>query len=151
MITINDDNILCTWPVCISQTRSYNQQIQKMISQFNFSEWLSTWVIYTDAEGTIRLNLILIPFMPLISFYTPWKHQKTRGFLIFPRGVERNHQWHETGYVSNKIWCTRAKFNQNSTEHGVIHLVRTQNFPKNKHFLPPDTQTYRCVSGGKKY
>ena len=23
-------------------------------------------------------------------------------------------------------------------------------FPKNKHFLPPDTHTYVCVSGGKK-
>ena len=25
-----------------------------------------------------------------------------------------------------------------------------QNFRKNKHFLPPDTHTYVCVSGGKK-
>ena len=25
---------------------------------------------------------------------------------------------------------------------GTIHLVRSQNFTKNKHFLPPDTQTY---------
>ena len=24
------------------------------------------------------------------------------------------------------------------------------NFPKNEHFLPPDTHTYVCVSGGKK-
>ena len=32
---------------------------------------------------------------------------------------------------------------------GVVHLVRTQNFPKNQHFLPPDTHTYVCVSGGK--
>ena len=24
---------------------------------------------------------------------------------------------------------------------GVIHLVRTQNFPKNQYFLPPDTYT----------
>ena len=28
----------------------------------------------------------------------------------------------------------------------VIHLVRTQNFLKNEHFLPPDTHTYMCVS-----
>ena len=26
----------------------------------------------------------------------------------------------------------------------------TSNFPKNEHFLPPDTHTYVCVSGGKK-
>ena len=34
---------------------------------------------------------------------------------------------------------------------GIIHVVRTQNFPKNKNFLPPDTQTFVCVSGGMKF
>ena len=29
---------------------------------------------------------------------------------------------------------------------GIIHLVRTENFTKNKHFLPPDTHTYANVS-----
>ena len=28
--------------------------------------------------------------MPLLSFYTPWKHQKTRGFGIFSGGKERD-------------------------------------------------------------
>ena len=27
--------------------------------------------------------------MPLISFYTPWKHQKTGAFLRFSGGIER--------------------------------------------------------------
>ena len=31
-----------------------------------------------------------------------------------------------------------------------IHLVRTQNFLKNQHFLPLDTHTYVCVSRDKK-
>ena len=32
---------------------------------------------------------------------------------------------------------------------GVIHLVHTQNFPKNQHFLPlDDAYFYVCVSGG---
>ena len=35
-------------------------------------------------------------FMPLVSFYIPWKHQKTFGFLIFSGGIERGH-WHEMG------------------------------------------------------
>ena len=26
-------------------------------------------------------------YAPLIFFYTPWKHQKQRGFLIFPGGI----------------------------------------------------------------
>ena len=32
---------------------------------------------------------------------------------------------------------------------GIIHLVRTQNFPENQHFLPLDTHTYVCLSEGK--
>ena len=38
----------------------------------------------------------LIHFMPLISFDTPWKHQKTSGFLMFSGGMKRD-QWHEMG------------------------------------------------------
>ena len=33
--------------------------------------------------------------MLLISFYTPWKHQKTEGFLMFSGGIEtdRGMKW----------------------------------------------------------
>ena len=27
--------------------------------------------------------------MPLVTFYTPRKHQKTSGFFMFPEGIER--------------------------------------------------------------
>ena len=40
-------------------------------------------------------------FMPLLSFYTPWKHRKTRGLLMFSEVIERN-QWHEMGCPWNK-------------------------------------------------
>ena len=61
-----------------------------------------------------------------------------------------------------------SEYSQNSQEHtctiwritcisfstyfdfAIIHLVRSQNFPKKQHLLPPDMQTYLCVSGGKK-
>ena len=33
-------------------------------------------------------------YMPLFSFYTSWKHQKTKGFLMFSGGIERE-QWQE--------------------------------------------------------
>ena len=36
------------------------------------------------------------------------------------------------------------------TSYGIIHLVSSQNFPKNWHFLLPDTHTYVSVSQGKK-
>ena len=38
---------------------------------------------------------LLIYFMLLVSFYTPWK-QKTRDFLILSVGIEGN-QWREMG------------------------------------------------------
>ena len=33
---------------------------------------------------------------------------------------------------------------------GIIYLTGTQNFPKNKYFLTPDTHTYMGLSGSKK-
>ena len=36
----------------------------------------------------------LTHFMPLVSFDTPWKHQKTFGFLMFSEAIEKDH-WHE--------------------------------------------------------
>ena len=38
----------------------------------------------------------LTHFMSLISFQTPWKHQKTRSFLLFSGGIKSD-QWHEMG------------------------------------------------------
>ena len=32
--------------------------------------------------------------IPLVSLYTPWKHQKTSGFLMFSEDIERD-QWYE--------------------------------------------------------
>ena len=39
---------------------------------------------------------ILTHFMSLVSFDTPGKCQKTKGFVIFSGGIERD-QWHEMG------------------------------------------------------
>ena len=39
---------------------------------------------------TILLQICLTRYMPLISFYTSWKHQKTRRFFRFSGGIERD-------------------------------------------------------------
>ena len=48
--------------------------------------WKSTWLTHLfsmgEWKGALRKNG-LTHFMPLISFDTSWKHQKTRGFLMF--------------------------------------------------------------------
>ena len=43
--------------------------------------------------------LILTHFQPLFYFYTPWKHQKTGGFLMFSGGIEVEH-WLKIGLVN---------------------------------------------------
>ena len=40
--------------------------------------------------------------MQLVSFNTPWKRQKTSGFLMFSVGIKRD-QWHEIGYYC-EMW-----------------------------------------------
>ena len=37
------------------------------------------------------------------------------------------------------------------SQNGYFKKQNAPNFTKNEHFLPPDTYTYVCVSGGKKY
>ena len=39
---------------------------------------------------------------------------------------------------------------QNGESQNVLRKQRTPNFPQNEQFLPRDTHTYVCVSGGKK-
>ena len=47
------------------------------------------WLIYLPHTSC------LTRFMALVSFYTPLKHQKTRCFLMFSGGIEREllHKW----------------------------------------------------------
>ena len=92
--------IIWTWPTC----------------ELKFCAWLPK--IY-DAEklhprhfrrSTIAQKFISIKnittlyyvthFKPMFNFYTPWKLQKTWGFLTFSGGVEMK-QWLEKGYSNN--------------------------------------------------
>ena len=43
-------------------------------------------------------------FHALVSFYSPWKYQKTWRFLVFPGGIERD-QCHKMDY-KNSIVCS---------------------------------------------
>ena len=51
---------------------------------------------------------LLTHFMPLVSLYTPWKHQKTSGFLIFLGGIERDH-WQHISY-QERLYLTLNKY-----------------------------------------
>ena len=43
-----------------------------------------------------QMKTQLTHLIPLVSFYTPWKQQKTFGFLMFSGGIEKV-QWYKMG------------------------------------------------------
>ena len=45
------------------------------------------WLLQVFPMEYLKCRLTF--FIPLVSFYTPWKHQETRGYLIFSGGIER--------------------------------------------------------------
>ena len=58
---------------------------------------LSPWVEMCDIQVSISyFGQILTHFRPMFHFYTPWKHQKTGGFLMFSGGIEMEH-WLKMG------------------------------------------------------
>ena len=65
------------------------------------------WVSYAIRIDTWSKYLTLTRFLPLASFYTPWKHKKNSSFLMFSGGMERE-QWHEMdlkSHVSMLLCC----------------------------------------------
>ena len=68
---------------------------------WNRSKWiyLNSLKFYTKFRKVSQFRVWFILnsyFMPLVSFYIPWKYQKTSNFLMFSGGIERN-QWHQMG------------------------------------------------------
>ena len=50
----------------------------------------------------------LTQFTVVLSFYTPWKHQKISGFLMFSGGIE-NDQWHEMGQCQHNYFANTRR------------------------------------------
>ena len=53
---------------------------------------------YTNSDAKIVewFDESLAHFWRMLLFYTPWKHQKTFGFLVFSGSIKREH-WPEMG------------------------------------------------------
>ena len=52
--------------------------------------------LYNPSKSVMKVLTFLIS---LVSIYTSCKFQKTRGFLMFPGGIERG-QWHEIAFLT---------------------------------------------------
>ena len=66
------------------------------------SEWRECFFSKMDPQNSNFCNFFyeLTHFSPVPHFYTPWKHQKTFGFLTFSGGIE---MWHWTKMVNQII------------------------------------------------
>ena len=70
---------------------------KKTTSTDTFTQWL--WCIVSA-----YFKCFLTHFIPLISFCTPWKHQKTSGFLILSGCIERDSdiKWVKDVFLKNE-------------------------------------------------
>ena len=73
-------------------------------------------------------QVVLTYFMPLVSFYTPWKHQKTIVFLMFPGG-KRPVAWNGLKDTINCKNCTADSWNCQSPRKpqkvfGKVFLIK---------------------------
>ena len=92
-----------------------------------------------------NLRCTLTHFMPLVSFYTPWKHQKTSGFFMLFRGIERasGMKWVNV-YLLTLTW--RSKFPwqlspwtitiELKVRFSISHVFHTLNIKNKKYFTP---------------
>ena len=60
------------------------------------------WTIASENNCFIVIMILLLSVLlpltylwPMFPFYTPWKHQKTKGFLVFSGGIKWEH-WPKT-------------------------------------------------------
>ena len=62
--------------------------------KFNYSDVKFSILQFFDVSWShLNFNITLSHFTSLFSFYTPWKHQRISGFLMFSRGLQRVVKW----------------------------------------------------------
>ena len=89
-------SILCDWSLSIISYIFLSFSVCLMFTGGG-EEILITWSMgqWNVFVFAVYLAFFLTHLMPpLISFDTPWKHQKTKGFLMLLGGIKTD-QWHE--------------------------------------------------------
>ena len=97
------------------------QIIFQEIMTFNIFRILQPFILLKpnplQAKVPILNPLPLTHFKPLVSFYTPWKHQKTFGFIMFSGGIETDqcfemgqNIWKFSGGIELEFWLEMRSF-----------------------------------------
>ena len=82
-------------------TKYFDRNSKKQDLSGNLNQEKGTKKLKEGSLNTSRVRDIpdkvftesLTHFSPVLHFYTPWKHQKTKGFQMFSGGIE---MWHWT-------------------------------------------------------
>ena len=92
---------------CLEVTLSWMDQMKcKLIliyfSQFSMWKWHVQLLFNQNCVVYFSIrNTDLKRFMPLVSFYIPWKHQKTSDFLIFSGDIKNSLAWNGSRFQKN--------------------------------------------------
>ena len=78
---------------CYKSFYALNSEVTACTSS---SEQLHITCCKVVRNTNVRVCCQLTHFQPMSHFYTPWKDQKTGGFLIFSGGIEVEH-WLKIG------------------------------------------------------
>ena len=84
--------IRLTWKISILNVYWFSQSTERKDICLRHQKLACEMI--KNLNYSLYLYCQLTLFTPLTSFDTPWKHQKTRVFLMFSGGIKRN-QWHE--------------------------------------------------------
>ena len=87
------------WSTHLSCTlkKLYLNATVKTASSLKKGLWHKSFAINFETAENISRQLLLLPlqslvhFQPMFHFYTPGKHQKTGGLLMFSGGIEMKH------------------------------------------------------------
>ena len=101
-------------------------KFQAMHYAFVVSEIILTWKSWQEHKYFAIVSLTKInkrnkvlspsPFISPVLNYSPWKHEKTRSFLIFSGDLDEEGQWHEMGKWSHHFnYFTKNKTKENKT------------------------------------
>ena len=87
----------------------------------------------TKSHNTSEIFLLSTHFWPMFPFYTPWKHQNTKRFLVFSGGINWEY-WLEMGQqkLGPNVFSHHFVVSQGvmKVSLGTIYFVSTQNISK---------------------
>ena len=93
-------------------------------------------------------NILLFPFLPNIPFWLPWKHQKTKDFLMFSGGSKGNVGKKEDLIKTQRIVARNVLHNWNESVNLKVnlHCQSGKKVGSNKFFCGCVSHIYKRLS-----